>query len=990
MRELSLRFTIAAIVAIMAMGSLGPAAAEPSPMQAPTEADMAASMESAADWMMNIVGADGQMSLPFGSPAWEAESGGRLSMNGLALLRAYQTTGVQTYLDRAQVAGDLAVASIDAGSKYVIDRTGILPTEAYGGFPNAQAGKVDDTYLGGYTGTVSFKMWESVQGIWFLSELYKETGTTAYVNSVLLLDRLVALQMYNGDDMSGGLHGTVALSDAGAWTPGGKASMTDLGTLLLAITRGGEDLINLWRDRYSLVSHIRPQQNSDGSFPDGFDLAGQDSQKETKHAIMIPALYDIGIPREADKLVQWVIGQRQTDGHYDCPHDKDPYGDTAAAALGLLPVGTVSDGGEAVSWLLDSQNTDGSWNAQPGLDIDVSKVLSTQWAMMAVAAGLSNYNLRIDDTMVTVDPIWEGDPARVMGYTVNVTVENQGLVTVSGAVVKVFDGPKGGGNQPLDAATIDVPSLGTSDTSLEFRPDQRGPHYIHVWVDYAPGGEWRTRDNNLSVWVNLNREPTGSIEMPKVGQLFGFGAVIEFQAADLLDLDEDPINLTWADDVTGLLSYEAHFYKVLPPGDHRVTLTFADGNGPTTRANVSFSVRENIPPTIRISTPADDSRYFDYQTITFDASASSDAENHYLHFTWESDQAGVIGYGAEVKRKLQPGTHLITVHVDDTWANVSKSVVIRVIKTYPPVINIDSPMDGQTYVTTTRVEFDASATTDPDSEILEFFWYSNIDGLLSERDSFLAKLSVGKHSITLAVDDGNYNVTRTVIIDVLENRAPVSLILSPEDGASFGSDVIVELNGSGSYDLEDPITYFWVSSRSGPLGAKPVMELQLPRGEHIITLWVDDDHGHNVSSSVEITIMNLGPTAGISSPETGGSYMTGRTVFFNSDTSMDPEGDKLTYEWYLRRLGGEWVGIGTNARVQRDIDTPGDYEVRLVVTDGKLSDDMVTSFTVEKGSGGGGGDDDGGLLGNTMLLVVILVVVIAVVAVAFLVMRNRD
>ncbi len=989
MRDLPLRMMIACVVALLALGSLGPAGAAPSPMQAPTEAEMAASMEIAADWMMGVVGADGQMSLPFGSPPWEAESGGRLSMNGLALLRAYQTTGDQAYLDRAKVAGDLVASSIDAGSKYVIDRTGILPTEAYGGFPNAQAGKVDDAYLGTYTGTVTFKTWESAQALWFLGALYKETGMASYANALLLVDRLVALQMYSGDDMSGGLHGAVALSASGTWTPSGKATMTDLGTLLLAITRGGEDLINLWRDRYTLVSHIRPQQGSDGSFPDGFDLPGQDSQKETKHAIMIPALYDIGIPREADKLVQWVVGQRQADGRYACPHDKDPYGDTAAAALGLLPVGQVSDGGEAVNWLLGSQKGDGSWDAQPGLDIEVSKMLSTHWAMMAVAAGLSNYNLRIDGSMVTADPIWEGDPAKVMGYTVNVTVENQGLVSVVGAVVKVFDGPKGGGNQPLDASTIDVPSLGTSGTSLEFRPGERGPHYIHVWVEYAPGGEWRTRDNNLSVWVNLNREPTGSIALPNQGQLFGFGAVIEFQAADLVDLDEDPINLTWVDDVTGLLSHEAHFYEVLPPGEHTVTLTFADGNGPPTRANVSFSVRENIAPTIRISTPANDARYYDYQTITFDASASSDAENHYLHFTWVSDVAGVLGQGSVVKRRLEAGPHLITVHVDDTWDNVSKSVHIRVIRTFPPDIVIDSPMDGETYVTTTRVEFDASATTDPDSEILEFFWYSNIDGLLSERDSFLAKLSVGKHHITLAVDDGNYNVTRTVVIDVLENRAPVSMISSPEDGTSFGSDVIVELNGSGSYDLEDPITYFWVSSRSGPLGAKPVLELQLPRGEHIITLWVDDDHGHNVSSSVEITILNLGPSAGISSPEVGGIFMTGRTVFFNSDTSTDPEGDRLTFEWYLRRTGGEWIGIGTNARVQRDIDTPGEYEVRLVVSDGKLTDEATSTFNVERAADGGG-DDDGGLLGNSMLLVVILVVVIAVVAVAAFLLRSRD
>jgi hypothetical protein len=556
-------------------------------------------------------------------------------------------------------------------------------------------------------------------------------------------------------------------------------------------------------------------------------------------------------------------------------------------------------------------------------------------------------------------------------------------------LVKVYDGPKGGGKQPLATSNITVEALDSTFTSLEFRPGVRGPHDVHVWIDYPPGGEFRTRDNNVSFVVNLNREPTGRIEAPTNGQLFGFGAVIEFKAADIEDLDGDDVTIAWEDDVAGYLSDEETFFEVLSPGEHRVTLTFEDGNGPSNTANVTFSVRENIPPTIRISTPAEGAMYYDYQRITFDAMASSDAEDHYLYFSWYSDVDGHLGNGAEVSKRLSPGNHVITVWVDDTWANVSKSVSVRVVETFPPDIVITSPMDGETYVTTTRVEFDASATTDPDSEILQFFWYSNIDGKLSERDSFLAKLSVGTHTITLAVDDGNYNETNVVTIDVLDNRAPVAVISSPDDDTEFYSDQVIELNGSGSYDLEDPITYFWVSARSGPLGNKPVLEQQLPRGEHVITLWVDDDHGHNESTSISITILNLGPTAGISSPDEGGTYLTTNPVFFNSATSNDPEDDKLFYEWYLRRGDGDWSAIGTQSSVRRDFETPGNYQVRLVVNDGKLSDETVVSFTVEKGADGGGGEDDGFLTGP-ILLAIIIAVIVAVAGVAVYVIRTRD
>ncbi len=989
MRTRGLKIIVATVVALMAVGAMSPATADPSPMQAPTEVDMKDAMVDGANWMMTVVGADGQMSPPMGSPLWEEESAGRLSLNGLALLRAYQTTGDQSYLDRAITAGDLVASSVDAGSKYVIDRMGLLPTDGYGGFPTAQAGKVDDAYVASYSGVISFKLWETINGIWFLTELHHETGDNNYINMVLLLDRLIAQQFYIDDDMGSGLHRTAGLTSGGTWSQGGRSHMTEMGLLLHTITVGGMDLVNLWKDRYSLVSLIRPQQKADGSFDDGYALPNQDNQSETKHALMISALYDIGVPREADKLVDWVKSQRRPDGHYACPHDKDELGDTAAAAMGLLPTGEVADGGDAVSWLINGQRTDGSWNAQAGLDIETSRMLSTQWAMLGLASGLTNYNLAIDETSIDTSPVWEGDPGRVMAFTFNVTVENEGLVSVEGVLVKLFDGPKGGGNKPMKTANITVPPLDSTFTSLEFRPATRGPHDVHVWVEYPPGGEFRTRDNNLSFLVNLNREPTGRIERPTEAQLFGFGAVIEFKAADIVDMDDDVVTLTWEDDVAGLLSSEEQFHKVLEPGDHHVTLTFEDGNGPSTRANVSFSVRQNIAPTIRISTPAEGAKYFDYERITFDASASSDAEDHNLYFSWESDTDGFLGTGAVVHKELVPGQHLITVWVDDTWDNVSKSVSIRVVKTFPPEIVISSPIDGETYVTTTRVEFDASQTTDPDSEILQYFWYSNIDGKLSERDSFLAKLSVGKHTLTLAVDDGNYNVSKTVTIDVMDNRAPMAIISSPEDDSTFHSDDIIELNGSESYDLEDPITYFWISARSGPLGNKPIITRPLPRGEHTITLWVDDDHGHNVSTSIIITIMNRGPTAGISSPEEGATYMSGNSVFFNSDTSNDPEGDKLYYEWYLRPEDGDWAAIGTQATVQRTFKSPGDYQVRLIVSDGKEAEETSVLFSIEKAPDGDGGEDDG-LLGGPLLIGILVIVIVAVAGAVVFLLRSRD
>jgi hypothetical protein len=110
-------------------------------------------------------------------------------------------------------------------------------------------------------------------------------------------------------------------------------------------------------------------------------------------------------------------------------------------------------------------------------------------------------------------------------------------------------------------------------------------------------------------------------------------------------------------------------------------------------------------------------------------------------------------------------------------------------------------------------------------------------------------------------------------------------------------------------------------------------------------------------------------------------------VFFNSDTSNDPEGDKLYYEWYLRPEDGDWAAIGTQATVQRTFKSPGDYQVRLIVTDGKEAEETSVSFSIKKAPDGDGGEDDG-LLGGP-LVIGILVIVIVVGGAMFL-LRSRD
>ncbi|RLF59026.1 MAG: hypothetical protein DRN37_04280, partial [Thermoplasmata archaeon] len=81
---------------------------------------------------------------------------------------------------------------------------------------------------------------------------------------------------------------------------------------------------------------------------------------------------------------------------------------------------------------------------------------------------------------------------------------------------------------------------------------------------------------------------------------------------------------------------------------------------------------------------------------------------------------------------------------------------------------------------------DASKTSDPDGDDLDFMWYSDINGFLSGSDSFFRSLSPGVHEITLVVNDPAHSVVRTFEIEVLEEMQ-----IDPAE---------IDTDGDGIYD----------------------------------------------------------------------------------------------------------------------------------------------------------------------------------------------
>jgi DNA-binding transcriptional ArsR family regulator len=184
-----------------------------------------------------------------------------------------------------------------------------------------------------------------------------------------------------------------------------------------------------------------------------------------------------------------------------------------------------------------------------------------------------------------------------------------------------------------------------------------------------------------------------------------------------------------------------------------------------------------------------------------------------------------------------------------------------------PSIQIDFPITNSVFNLNATIYFDCFNTTDPDGDILEFLWISNISGILSTNPQFSTNLPMGHHQITLFVNDGyGHNVSEAINIIITPwNRPPVAIISSPSEGAVFNITDSIQFDASSSYDLDlDTLDFYWHSNISGGFGYSSRFNTQLPEGRHLITLHINDGFYHNVSISINLTVID--PSSGSPGP----------------------------------------------------------------------------------------------------------------------------
>lgn len=372
---------------------------------------------------------------------------------------------------------------------------------------------------------------------------------------------------------------------------------------------------------------------------------------------------------------------------------------------------------------------------------------------------------------------------------------------------------------------------------------------------------------SITVIITPNTAPTAGIASPADGSQYDETENINF-IGTASDNEENQAELTysWASDIDGEFGTAiVDTEDSLSAGTHTITFTVTDSGELSDSAAISVVVGSNTAPTAVISSPTDGSSFNQTQTITFNATASSDEQDSAvaLGYEWVSDIDSTIGTAITFTRDdLSVGTHSITLTVTDSGGLTDQaSVTVTINTNTPPDVTIDQPADGASFNQTDNITFQCSTDDAEDTIMSTYAWSSSIDGSFGgslpivQNDS----LSAGSHTITITVtDSGGLQASDSIQLFIDSNTAPTASITSPADGSSYSESTAITFQGSAG-DAEDGVlglTYDWTSSIDGSFSTLLIAPLvgSLSTGTHTIVFTATDSGALSASDTIEIYI----------------------------------------------------------------------------------------------------------------------------------------
>ncbi len=193
------------------------------------------------------------------------------------------------------------------------------------------------------------------------------------------------------------------------------------------------------------------------------------------------------------------------------------------------------------------------------------------------------------------------------------------------------------------------------------------------------------------------------------------------------------------------------------------------------------------------------------------------------------------------------------------------SAIITVNENQPPIANAGPDQSvEQISPLGANVTLNSTGSSDPDNDTLSFFW--NWTEGSATGSTPIALFPPGNTTVTLWVTDGQFNISDTVDIVVLDTTPPTVNAgpdVTMEQESQQGTQVI--LNGTATDIVSTRFNFTW-SENDQVLNAeanetKTTLIYTFNLGTHIVTLNATDEAGNMGSARVNVTVADTTPPA---------------------------------------------------------------------------------------------------------------------------------
>jgi PKD repeat protein len=415
------------------------------------------------------------------------------------------------------------------------------------------------------------------------------------------------------------------------------------------------------------------------------------------------------------------------------------------------------------------------------------------------------------------------------------------------------------------------------------------------------------------------------------------GDAVAFDAANAFDPDGGALTYRWDFSDQAEPSFGPQVVRAYTaPGVYNAQLTVTDDSGAINAVDRDeVEIRINHQPVA--SAGADITTW--QTNISFDGSASADADGDALTYVWDFGDGTPPGAGAVVTHTYaEGGSYPVTLTVSDgtgLW-NAGASAVITVTINRPPVAVAGA---NKEVCAGDIVVFDGSASSDPDGGLLRYRWDFGDGGTADIVNPTRTYDDGAVYPVTLTVQDesGFPNDRDTSRIVVKVDESPLAAAGADQEVCAGTK---VSFDGSASRDFDGVVNRFSWDFGDGATGGgdKPVHVYSQP-GNYRVLLTIEGDQAGQCDNTdtdeVQVKVVEA-PVAIIAGP---GAVAVGAVASFDASQSSGATGQIHTWRWSF--------GDGATAEgptVEHVYQKAGAYVVRLAIeTDATASECNVTA-----------------------------------------------